>query len=199
MDVKEKFTQIYKNNEWGNSESKSGGGSTIKKTEPMREWLLEMIDKYDICSMLDAPCGDFNWMRKMLFPQNFIYIGVDIVNELIINNQRKYGKPLKNFLIRDIIVEPLPRMDMILCKDLFLHLSFEDSRKVINNFKNSGAKYLIASNSFTHKENRDQKTGGAYRCINLQKEPFNFPEYIEWIDSKDTPMTLFEVSQIKPL
>ena len=196
MDAKEKFTQIYKNNEWADGESRSGGGSTVKRTADLRKWLLQMIEKYDIRSMLDCPCGDFNWMKEMVLPRNFIYIGADMVDEMVKNNQIKYGRSLRNFLIRDLTIDPLPRMDLILCKDLFLHLSFEDIWKVIINFKDSGARYFIVSNSYACKKNGDQKTGGTYRNINLQKEPFNFPNYLEVTDTKDTPMTLFKMDVI---
>jgi len=196
MDIKEKFTQIYKNNEWQDGESRSGGGSTVKKTAALREWLLQMIVKYDIRSMLDCPCGDFNWMKEVVFPRNFIYIGTDIVDDIVINNQKKYGRSLKNFIIRDLTTDTLPQMDVILCKDLFLHLSFEDTWKVINNFKSSGAKYLIVSNYIFNKTNKEQKTGGAWRPVNLQIEPFNFPTPIEILETKEAPTTLFIMDHI---
>jgi len=196
MNIKEKFTGIYKNNEWGCSESRSGGGSTVKRTTELRKWLTEMIAKYNIQSMVDAPCGDFNWMKEVQFPRNFIYIGVDIVDEMIRLNKQKYRKELKTFLVRDITSETFPKTNMIFCRDLFLHLSFEDIWKVINNFKDSGAEYLIVSNYMSCKTNKEQKTGGQWRPVNLQITPFDFPPPIEILDSKDTPMAMFIMDAI---
>ena len=68
------FTKFYNRNKWGNLESFSGDGSTIKETTKTRKIIENVIKKYKIKSLLDIPCGDFNWMKlinfKMLF---FLY------------------------------------------------------------------------------------------------------------------------------
>ena len=61
--VKETFTEIYTENLWASAESKSGTGSELRNTEVLRQELSVLLKKYKIQSMLDIPCGDFNWMK----------------------------------------------------------------------------------------------------------------------------------------
>jgi hypothetical protein len=42
-------------------------------------------------TLLDAGCGDFNWMRHVNLKLDQ-YIGIDVVPELICENQRQFGK-----------------------------------------------------------------------------------------------------------
>ena len=74
----DRFTLIYERNAWGSKESASGSGSTLVMTESIRTSLPIIFNKYGIESMLDVPCGDFNWMSKVDI-QDVIYVGGDIV------------------------------------------------------------------------------------------------------------------------
>jgi hypothetical protein len=60
MELSEKFKKIFANNEWGGSESRSGTGSSLDITKRLRMELPFLFLKYDIKSILDIPCGDFN-------------------------------------------------------------------------------------------------------------------------------------------
>src|SRR5688572_773801 len=83
------FNRIYHGNEWGSKESVSGPGSTLKTTEDLRKELPGFLKSLGIKSMLDAPCGDCNWISKIDL-SNIDYTGVDIVPELIESNKKKY-------------------------------------------------------------------------------------------------------------
>lgn len=193
---KEKFTEIYKTNYWNSRESVSGRGSEVKVTSRIRTWLQDMLVKYDIKTMLDCPCGDYNWMKLVQFKPEFQYLGMDIVDELIINNNKNFSTPYCNFVVGDITKDWLPKTDVILVKDLFLHLSLEDCQKAIANIKKSGSKYLIASNAFHIQSNDDITTGGGWRPISLQIEPFNFKEPLESLDVLFTQMTLHKIDEL---
>ena len=79
-----RFSKIYKKNLWGNSQSRSGDGSTLEYTENIRVELPRLFLKYDIRSVLDGPCGDFNWMSLIAESNpSIFFIGVDIVPELV--------------------------------------------------------------------------------------------------------------------
>ena len=56
--VEDRFTWIYKNNWWDSNESLSGAGSTLEYTNNLRKELPKLIIDFNICSVLDAPCGD---------------------------------------------------------------------------------------------------------------------------------------------
>src|SRR5215470_10844794 len=64
-DLAETFSAIYQNNSWRNSESVSGRGSTLARTSVLREALPILLKELNCQCLLDAPCGDFNWMRQV--------------------------------------------------------------------------------------------------------------------------------------
>jgi hypothetical protein len=109
------FTDIYNSNQWGSKESKSGPGSTFEATAVIREQLPLIIEKYAIQSMLDVPCGDYNWMKAVKKTCN--YIGGDIVAEAIENNQKLYASEKVQFKQIDITKDTLPTVDLIFCRD----------------------------------------------------------------------------------
>ena len=85
------FEEIYLRNSWGNSESHSGHGSSESATRFLRTALLRVLTDLGVKSMLDVPCGDFNWMRLLDLPVD--YFGADIVPQLIEANQQEIFSP----------------------------------------------------------------------------------------------------------
>src|SRR3982750_719346 len=67
-DPKELFTYYYEVNRWQNPETLSGDGSTLANTENVRSELPELLNKFGVRKLLDAPCGDFNWFRHVERP-----------------------------------------------------------------------------------------------------------------------------------
>ena len=176
---KQLFTKIYKNNSWGSKESRSGGGSTLARTAAIRSNLASLFSKWDIKSLLDAPCGDFNWMRAVDLSCLDYYIGLDIVDQIIQENIKKYGGPNRRFFTIDIVNHPLPQVDLILCRDCIQHLTDQDVFAMIANFKHSKSRFLLTSNYPKTSENKDidqiyHTTRITYR--NLLLPPFQFPE-----------------------
>ena len=172
--AKEIFNLIYQTNYWYCGESVSGEGSTMYSTETIRQILPYIIEKLSIKTMLDAPCGDYHWMKTVNLSIEQ-YIGVDIVPELIENNKKQYGTENKIFECCDLIEDSLPQVDLILCRDCLAHLSFFDAQKVINNFKKSGSKYLLATTNPATRHNKDIRTGQTW-AYNLRLKPFLFPK-----------------------
>ena len=179
---KDKFEMIYKTNHWGDAESVSGPGSKLEVTETLRKELSMLFLKYNICSIIDAPCGDFNWMKKMDL-SNVEYCGIDIVEELVEKNHKHYSKSGIKFIYKNILKDHLPKADLILCRDCLPHFSYSNVFSAVNNFVKSGSKYLLTSSYPLNAENHDIVTGG-WRKINFSKPPFNFPEPIYIIDEK---------------
>ncbi len=167
------FNDIYKGNKWLDDESISGPGSKLEATKFILTILPEIFQNYGIKSMLDAPCGDFNWLKNFNF--NYIeYTGVDIVKSLIDANKLHYEKENIHFFEGDISVVKLPMADLVLCRDCLVHLSYKTIGLVLENFKKSGAKYLLTTTFSEVSENINIPTGG-WRKINLTKAPFHFP------------------------
>jgi hypothetical protein len=174
------FSSIYRNNAWQDPESVSGRGSTLARTNAIMDQLPALLQEFHADVLLDAPCGDFNWMRYTNLGK-VRYVGVDIVPDLIRKNQELYDEPGRiEFLVADISKDPLPRAQAILCRDCLIHLSYSRIKSVISNFKTSGAKYLLCTTHTSITNNVDCLDGG-WRSLNLQLEPFNFPEPLKLI------------------
>ena len=184
MPIRDVFEQIYRDNRWGSAESVSGTGSEIEKTKNIRKKLPDIINRIGAKSLLDIPCGDFRWMKKTDLRNIDIYIGADIVPELIRRNQQNYAKINVEFRVLDITTDPLPKVDLILCRDLFIHFSKDDIWKSIANVKKSHSKYLLATTDRDFCVNYDIITGSAHE-INLEKKPFNFPKPIQYMADQE--------------
>lgn len=175
------FTKIYDTAHWNGDSSVSGSGSNTVQTDEISKKIPLLIKNLNITSLLDLPCGDFNWMDKLNIPVN--YIGGDIVKGLIEKNIKKYKSENREFLVLDIINDSLPSTDLILCRDCFVHLSNNDILKAVQNIKKSKCQYLLTTTFVECDTNEDIITGD-WRVINLQKEPFNFPEPLLIINEK---------------
>lgn len=168
------FTKIYEENQWKNPESRSGSGSTIDATKILRDALPELLTNLNITSILDIPCGDFNWMKEVDLT-GIDYVGADVVSELIKENVKQFGTNCKEFRTLDLLKDQLPKADLVICRDCLVHLSFEDAFKALEKICSSGAKYLLTTTFPLHQNNEGIETGWWYP-INLNSEPFPMKE-----------------------
>ncbi len=184
VNVKHKFTEIHDKNLFHGVESVSGTGSDMVQTEEIRKRIPELIEKYGITSVMDAPCGDFFWMRHVDLGGGVKYVGIDIVESLIEKNNQEHSDGTHSFACIDIIEGDLPKVDLIICRDCLVHLTYDQAINAIRNFKGSGAKYLLTT-TFPGRENRD--LGDIiWRPLDLQEAPFSLPEPVELINEKCT-------------
>jgi len=174
--VESVFNNIYQTNFWKNDESVSGPGSTLKLTKEIRRHLPKLFKDFNIKSILDVPCGDFNWMQHLISKLNLDrYIGGDIVSKIIEVNNVKFGREIINFVQLNMITDSLPKVDVILCRDALVHLTYNDIIETIKNFKKSNSKYILITTYSKNRKFRDIKTG-EWRAINFNLPPFNFPK-----------------------
>jgi hypothetical protein len=172
------FNVAYATQAWGSAESGSGGGSELGATEHVRIYLPELFRRLQVSTFLDAPCGDWNWMRRVDL-NGIDYIGADIVSGVVAKNNQKYTRPGVRFIHADLTKDPLPAADMIMCRDCWVHLSFKDIGAMLKNFRGSGATWLLVSNTPSQDCNRNKMTGLDWRHLNLELPPFNFPPAID--------------------
>lgn len=171
--MEEIFSGIYRKNSWADPESVSGRGSTIARTKVIRKALPALLDKVRAKSLLDASCGDFNWMQHVDLT-NVEYTGADVVAELIDRNRQKYGSKGRSFILLNITSDQIPTVDVILCRDCFIHLSYKHIQAAIANFNKSGSRFLLATTHTLVSANTDIQTG-LWRPVNLELPPFSFP------------------------
>ena len=184
LSMKDTFTQIYEINIWKNPGSVSGNGSAPIQTAEITKYLPEIIKKYNIKTILDLPCGDFNWMHSVDLNVDE-YTGADIVEEIIIKNQRTYGNGKYRFIVLDITRDDLPKTDLIFCRDCLVHLSYDDISRAFRNIKRCGITYILTTTFIEFSMNHDIVSGD-WRPLNLELPPFDLPEPVETIDEKCT-------------
>ena len=199
--VKKKvFTSIYKSNHWvqkddtlsKNSISVSGHGSNINTNQffNLKKNFTKIVDEKNINSVLDMPCGDFLWFYEIIKHKNINYVGVDIVEELIEANKAKYQNKNFSFFCDDIInFNTNERFDLILIRDLFIHIQNSDIKKIIQNIGEMDFSY-VALNSYNNKINRDVVVG-KHRKVNLLIEPFNLVKPLEYFKDYEDDKYIF--------
>ena len=192
---KDIFNRIYEKNLWYSKETVSGKGSQKTAVRNILRMLPELFSELNIKTILDSPCGDYSWMKEIDYTFEK-YTGVDIVENLIKDNILKYGNTNISFNCLDIIKDDMPKVDLILCRDCFIHLSYKNIFKAVRNFKNTNSKYLLTTTYKNVKENTDIFNGG-FRKINLLLPPFNFssPE-IEIPEEDDKVLSLWRIEDL---
>jgi len=188
---KKVFTNIYHNKKWSDPFSHSGTGSNLIQTEKIRRDILLLVELFSIKTIVDAPCGDFFWMKEIkneLAQKKIQYLGLDVVSEIISFNIENHSDNYFNFKELDITKDPIPKSDLIICRDCLVHLSFADIFKTLRNFKKSKSKYILTTTFVKRKKNIPIHTGD-WRSINLQTFPFNFKNPILLINENSTEPT----------
>ena len=162
--------------ELGSRESVSGYGSSLANTVELRQALPTIFDRYGIKSIVDMPCGDWNWMQEVPL-EGIKYLGLDIVPDMIVANRKKHGSYNINFAIHDAINDIPPKADLLICRDFLFHIPNASVAKVIENVTKSGCQFILTT-LFPKILNTDILDDSCirWRKLNLCTEPFNFPE-----------------------
>jgi hypothetical protein len=190
------FFLIYKSNHWNkgilidtNKLLVSGPGSVPGsiQTNNLVTNLNNFIKENNIRNILDMPCGDFAWMQDLLkMNNNLDYTGYDIVEDIILINNKKYSSDNIRFFIKDIVNENhFNGFDLVFIRDFFIHISNEDILKVLYNIKNSKIKFFACLSNKNEFLNKNIAVG-KHRKINLSVEPFNLNDiYFRFYEGKE--------------
>jgi SAM-dependent methyltransferase len=201
--VAEIFTETYQNRYWKSRESVSGAGAEMAQTRVLREALPTLLREFKVKTLLDLPCGDFNWMQHVDL-RGIRYTGGDIVEELVQQNRQRFGNADRSFVCLDILADPLPDADLVLIRDCLVHFSFAHIEQALANIRRSNIRYLLTTSFPDRDQNEDIQTG-YWRPLNLQKAPFSFPAPLICLNEKcteakgafaDKSLCLWEQSQI---
>ena len=187
-DYQKIFDDIYHNYGFGgkdkvHGETRSGPGSTTIATLHIKKFITHIVKQYNVKSVVDIPCGDFNWMSDIASDFES-YIGMDISPKCIKDNQCKY--PNFDFRVGDLINGTIPDCDLLIVRDVFGHMPLEFGKIAVDNVWHSNWKYLISTNWLyvnrdttlnqtqcsNHTNTGIEQFGKCYK-INLLNEPFN--------------------------
>jgi hypothetical protein len=178
------FDRIFNDNLWFGTESRSGPGSSLVQTATIRRAMPDLLRRLEVRSILDVPCGDGNWMQHVDLGLS-TYVGADIVPEIVTGNRARFGTGDRQFVLIDMTRDPIPPVDLILCRDGLVHLSFDDAVRAVANFCRSGSTYILTTTFPRHQTNAPIRTG-QWRPLNLEKSPFCLPRPLEVINEDCT-------------
>lgn len=175
------FSTIYQEGAWGRNEQGeaiSGGGSTLAEGRPFIDYLQHFLDHSpDVHSIIDIGCGDWVLAREIQWGQRE-YLGADVVESVVLKNQLAFGTNTIHFAHLDGVVDEIPAADLLLCKDVLMHLPNSCIFTLLSKFKH--CKYCILvhdvipdtlSKKKKKGKNVDTYVGG-FRPLDLTLAPF---------------------------
>jgi hypothetical protein len=185
------FREIYRNNLWGSdgrSKFFSGVGSRGESAEIYVKEMARLLERHATevegrLTVVDLGCGDFEIGHALVtrFP-DLIYVGCDIVPELIAHHTKTYANERISFRQLDIVADPLPKGDVCLVRQVLQHLSNAEIMKFL---QRANYKYLYITEGHpsvrTGPVNPDKATGGDVRFdwyagrgrgVELDKPPY---------------------------
>lgn len=160
---------------WKSDNTVCGWGSQIEHTESIRISLPGIIEAYDIETINDAGCGDFWWMRDVDLSA-IDYMGYDIHDR-----RNGYDFPFNKL---DIVKEDMRSCDLIICRDVFIHLPNDMVLEALERFKRVGKYLLTTSYDCFNNNNRMTNPELKHNKINLCFEPFNLGPRLDLIKEK---------------
>jgi SAM-dependent methyltransferase len=142
--TKAAMTQIYKQHLWGGNHTDfySGEGSHHPElVDPYVEVVSTFLSTFETPPVVcDLGCGDFNVGSRLVeFTQR--YIAVDIVEDLIRHNLKRFKNEHLEFRQLDIAKDPLPHANCALLRQVLQHLSNKEIKKVSKQL--TSYKYVI--------------------------------------------------------
>ena len=67
--------------------------------------------------------------------------------------------PTREYRVGDLIRDPLPQADLVLCRDCLVHLPFAEGMEALANIRRSGATWLLATTFPARESNADIRMG----------------------------------------
>lgn len=168
------FEDIYRKNAWNGTETRSGPGSGLVPTYWISNMLTLLCKEPTlwINSILDVGCGEGLWQ-----PELPGYVGVD-VSPFAIERARELH-PDRTFGVMGPELKIAKKFDLVLCRDVFQHLSFSTGTSLMSWIKEHAVSWLMISN-FSDGENVDIPEGFYYRP-DMRFEPWNLGAPLLWI------------------
>ena len=173
VDLQNFFSQFYDPEKL--SDHWHHGPSSVSATEPLRSKLTELAQRHNIRSMFDAGCCNCAWAQLIT---GIEYSGGDINKALI--QQINCQKPQINVVVHDITTDPIPAVDLLFIRDVLIHLSTADKKRVIANWLSSGVPWLLMTQANEPSTNDDiEYKEFPWATVNWLLPPWNFPKPID--------------------
>jgi hypothetical protein len=169
----------------------SGDSSSFSASKELRGFLADIFQNktMNIHSFFDAACGDWVFMQHVDLSK-ITYIGGDVSEFTVKENNRCFRKPNVNFVQYDLFCHRPPSVDLMLMRDVLFHFQDDIVLKILQTIMESNVKYLLTTTFLTpndqHSWNRHRAYGETdvkraenttigFRELNLMDKPFCLP------------------------
>lgn len=167
------FDEIYMHKRWGNgtTEPLSGRGSMAFNSIPMIQWILE-LEPNSIC---DIGCGDQEWIFSQpdmyTLAQKTRYVGID-VSRVVLEGHTLRSKPsIGPSILADASLPGFyADAELIVCKDVCMHLNDQRVAQLLHNISQSHYQYLIL-NTDPWVKDREPMNSACWSAVNLERSP----------------------------
>jgi SAM-dependent methyltransferase len=172
----DEFRKIYERNDWGYG---SGVGSLPLNNIQYMELVRTFIARNRLRSVVDFGCGDWQFSRFIDW-SGVYYTGLDVVEAVVEQNRARFLGPCVEFRTIETVAQ-VPEADLLLCKDVFQHLSNRTVRECLAAFKAKFSYLLITNDEWPTELNRDI-VDGDWRPIRIDQPPFSeiAPVILSW-------------------
>lgn len=183
--IEQQFTNTYNNNKNVDQETVSGIGSKIKNAKELIDILPQILKEYNISSIFDIGCGDFNWMKN-IETSNISYTGGEIVLDVVKSNKKYENNNIK-FLHFDITSDDVPKSDLIICRGVLSFYNKKTISNIINKIIKSKSLYILLTNFPDATKNK----------IDFLQMPYNFPQPLLTINEDiNKNLSLWKISNL---
>ncbi|KPC90387.1 class I SAM-dependent methyltransferase [Streptomyces albus] len=167
-----------------------GWGSSEPHTHLVRKGLVALLEEHGVTTLNDAGCGDLAWMRTLDLG-GVDYVGYDVHERATWPELRRLGYRLE---VLDITAGGIRPADLVICRDVFIHLPNHMVLPALEQFRRSCRLLLttsyISSAAVENGEfsNFDRLTEPSLRHakLDLSRAPFDLGEPLERIP-EDSP------------
>jgi SAM-dependent methyltransferase len=131
--MSEVFRVIYQNDGWGGYGSRpyySGPGSDVRHARAYAARIRNFMATQQVTSIVDLGCGDFR-VGAMLVTDGVQYTGIDIVEDLVRFNSRRFACSTIRFECLDITQNSLPDGELCLIREVLQHLSNSEILRIL--------------------------------------------------------------------
>lgn len=173
------FSIIYSPDQTRNAVS---GASSPAGTDNLRRNIAELFKKYNIKSIFDAGCNDCGWVSRL---QDYLFIeyhGGDISLAMVADVWRR--SPELDVQVHDATTDPFPKVDLLLVRDVAIHLNNQDKQKLWKNWFDSNIPWILITHNLEVSENFDfeySEQPFPFSSANWNFSPWNFPTPVDLV------------------
>jgi hypothetical protein len=162
------------------------GSSSVKGTQLLCSQLPALFAKHNIKKIFDAGANDCAWQQHSLV-KIVEYTAGD--HNPIMVTAAKVVDPTINIIEHNILIDDLPQVDCLFVRDVAIHFTNDQRRKLITNWLTSGTPWLLITQQAYIKENTETTylPGNIpFSDLNWQIAPWNFPDPADSVVDEST-------------